>query len=59
MDKVIEFLKGKKTYIVMIIGILTAIVGYVDGALPLAEFITAVLGAIGMMAMRAGVSKSG
>lgn len=53
----LDFLAGKKTYLVMALGILAAVVGLANGKLTLAEAATAVLGALGLGSLRAGVKK--
>ena len=54
---IIAWLKGKKTYLLMAIAILTAITGVIDGSLSMAEFIQAIFTALGMITMRAGIAK--
>ena len=54
-----DFLKGKKTYVIMAIGVLTAVGAYLTGDLTLIQAIQAVLGALGLGALRGGVSKIG
>lgn len=54
----LEWLKGKKTYLVCIVGILSALVGYINGDVSMAQMIEAIFIAIGAMTMRAGVTKS-
>ena len=50
------FLKGKKTYIVAIVAIFTALLGFIDGSLTLADFIQSIFTALGAMALRAGIT---
>ena len=50
-----NWLKGKKTYIVMGLGVLTGVVLIVCGDVP--QGIQTILGALGLGALRAGVSK--
>ena len=56
MDKIIEFLKGKKTYI---IAVLIAVLGLMQGVgwFVVPETVWAILGALGLGALRAGVDK--
>jgi hypothetical protein len=58
MQAILDFLNGKKTYLIAISGIILAIVGYASGTLTLPQFIEAVLAALGMSTLRAGVTKS-
>lgn len=55
MSKIKEFLSGKKTYIVVAGVILTAVLNYYGVTVP--EWAWAALGALGLGALRAGVSK--
>jgi hypothetical protein len=55
--KWIEFLKGKKTYIIAAGAILTALGGYLDGKLDGMALALAVMGALGLGTLRAGVAK--
>jgi len=57
MDKVTAFLSGKKTYIVAIVAAGLAFAGAMGYPVP--EWVYAVLGAIGLTTIRAGVAKSG
>ena len=57
LEKIGKFLQGKKTYIVAIlIGIFAAAqsMGYV-----IPEYVFAILGALGLGAVRSGIEKSG
>jgi len=57
MDKVTNFLKGKKTYLVVAVAIVfnTLVqLGYVDPSN--VQYVNIVLGALGIGALRAGVS---
>jgi hypothetical protein len=47
-------LAGKKTYIIMGLSILTAVIGYLTGQIGLNELIAAVFGALGLGSIRAG-----
>ena len=57
MAKVLEFLKGKKAYIVSLAAILTAVGAYLDGSLDLVGLIAAIFGALGLTTLRAGIAK--
>ncbi len=59
MTAIIEWLKGKKSYIVCVLGILTAIVAYLNGAITMTQAIEAIWTAIAGITIRAGVTKSG
>ncbi len=50
-------LDGKKTYIVMLGGILAAIGGYLTGDMSLAEAVILGVNSLGLGALRAGVAK--
>ncbi len=55
MAKLMEWLKGKKTYIVAIIG---GILGILQGCgVPVPEYVYAILAAFGIAAVRAAVTK--
>jgi hypothetical protein len=56
--KLIEFLRGKKTYIIAAGAILTALGAYLNGTLSGPECVLAVLGACGLGTLRAGVTKA-
>lgn len=58
MNKVLAYLQGKKTYIIIIVAIVfnTLVqLGYVDASY--VEYVNIVLAALGLGALRAGVSK--
>jgi len=58
MKQLINFLQGKKTYIVIVVAIVfnTLVqLGYVDASY--VEYVNIVLAALGLGALRAGVSK--
>jgi len=58
MNKVLSYLQGKKTYIIIIVAIVfnTLVqLGYVDASY--VEYVNIVLAALGLGALRAGVSK--
>lgn len=57
MDKALDWLSGKKTYIIAII---TAILGVMQAnGTPIPEYVWPLLGAFGLGTLRAGVQKSG
>jgi len=58
MNKILSYLQGKKTYIIIVIAIVfnTLVqLGYVDASY--VEYVNIVLAALGLGALRAGVSK--
>lgn len=55
--KILEWLKGKKTYIVAISTIVGAVAAYATGTIQVKEMIAAIVGAIMVMTTRAGVAK--
>jgi hypothetical protein len=59
IKKILVFIAGKKTYIIATTGVVLAIVGLADGTLTTPQFIEAILAALGLSALRAGVTKSG
>ena len=59
MGNIIAFLQGRKTYLLSAIAILGAIVGYADNQLTLLQFIEAIMAALSISTLRAGISKSG
>ena len=54
-EKIREFLKGKKTYLITIVGILGALIAYADGGMTFIQMAEAILAALGLSALRAGV----
>jgi hypothetical protein len=50
-------LDGKKTYLVAIGGIVTALIAFVNGQIDGVGLVTAVFNAVGAMTIRAGVAK--
>lgn len=56
-DNLRVFLSGKKTYLVAAAGILTALAAYESGAITENELLLAVMNALGLSTLRAGVSK--
>jgi hypothetical protein len=58
MNKLLAYLQGKKTYIIIVVAIVfnTLVqLGYVDASY--VEYVNIVLAALGLGALRAGVSK--
>lgn len=53
-----NWLSGKKTYLVMLSGIVGSLVGLAGGDLSLAETVTGILASLGLGSMRAGVAKA-
>ena len=58
----LEWLSGKKTYILVIIGVLTVLVNFLTGDLTFLQFITSdaviqLIELLGLGALRAGVSR--
>ena len=55
MDKIMEWLSGKKTYIVVIlIGVVASAQAY---GIVIPEYVWGILGALGLGAVRSGISK--
>jgi len=57
--KILEWLKGKKTYLVAISTIIGAIASYASGTIEVGEMIKIIVAAIMAMTIRAGITKSG
>ena len=53
----LEWLKGKKTYIVAAALVLTALSGFVTGDVTLAQAVDQALTGLGLGAVRAGIAK--
>lgn len=51
------WLRGKKTYLIALIAILGAILAYASDNMSLKEMIEAILAALGISGLRAGISK--
>jgi hypothetical protein len=58
MNKVREFLKGKKTYITAVIGLLGALVAWADGQIDTVALLAAVWAAAQAVFIRAGISSA-
>ena len=57
MNKVREFLQGKKSYIMAIIGLLGAVMAWADGQIDGAGLVAGVWVAVQTMFIRAGIAK--
>ena len=53
-----KWLAGKKTYITMAAAVLTAIASLASGEITVGECVVAILGALGVASLRAGVAKA-
>ena len=51
-----NILQGKKTYSIVVAGILAAIAGYLSGELTVAQLVEAILIALGFATVRHGIS---
>jgi len=58
MQPILEFLNGKKSYLVAIGIILTAFVALGDGSIDVGTFAQRALEALGLAALRKGVAKT-
>jgi len=56
-SKMQNWLSGKKTYVVCLVALVTAIGAYASGDMSLGDLIQAIFVAIGGMTMRSGISK--
>lgn len=57
LEKLRLFLSGKKTYLVAIAGIATALAAFANGQIDQTELVFAIFNALGLSTIRAGVSK--
>lgn len=57
MDKIREALAGKKTYLTAVIAILTAVLGFANGTLNVADTFQVIITSVLGMTIRAGVAK--
>ena len=57
MAEIIEWLKGKKTYFVAALAILTAVVAYINGGIDVKQLVEAIFAALGGITLRAAVAK--
>ena len=58
LNKIKDFLSGKKSYLVCTIAILGAVVAWASGEIKIAEMVKIIIAAITAMTMRAGITKS-
>lgn len=58
LDNVRKLVEGKKTYIVCVLAILTALLGWANGDINSVDLIKAIFTATGAITLRAGISKS-
>lgn len=58
MEKIVDFIRGKRTYIVSTTLVLTAVLSYVDGQTGMFEMVENILIALGLSSLRAGVSNT-
>lgn len=58
LKKIQNFLKGKKTYLLAIAAVSTALVTWAEGGLSNIQLVTALYAALATIFIRAGVSKS-
>lgn len=52
-----EFLKGKKTYIISILAVVYAVSGYILGYIELQNAIQLIIGSLGISALRHGIGQ--
>jgi hypothetical protein len=53
------FLAGRKTYVVAVVGLITAVAAWSTGDMLTADMVEAIFAAVAAMTMRAGIAKSG
>ena len=58
MNAIREFLKGKKTYIVAAVGIVSAVVAWSEGGIDTQALVAAIWAGIASMTIRAGVDSA-
>jgi len=56
--KIEAWLQGKKTYLVMVGGVIAAVVGFLNKDLSLIQLISAIWAALGLGALRSGIEKT-
>jgi len=56
--KIRDFLAGKKTYLVCVAAVVTAVVAWSEGALTVPQLVEAIFAAIAGITIRAGVAKT-
>lgn len=59
MQRIKDFLSGKKTYLVCAVAILSALAAYSQDQVTLVQMVEAILAAITGMTLRSAVQKSG
>ena len=59
MEKIKDFLAGKKTYLVMLGGIISTIIAWSTGEITFAQALPLFFGSAGFGALRAGIKKDG
>jgi len=57
MLTLIKLINGNKTYLVAVITILTSFIGYAEGTITMPELVAAIFAALGLGAVRHGISK--
>lgn len=57
--KILEWLRGKKTYVLAVSSIFAALAAYATGQIEVGEMIKLIVAAIMAMTIRAGITKSG
>ena len=59
MSGLVTYLQGKKTYLVLVAGLITALVTYLNGNMEIGEFVKSVFAIVTGMTLRDGISKKG
>ncbi|GAF69460.1 unnamed protein product [marine sediment metagenome] len=54
-----EWLQGKKTYLVVAAAVIAAIIGYLNGELTIVQGVGAILAALGLGSARSAIGKVG
>ena len=57
MKSVIKLLSGKKTYLIATIGVLGAVVAFLEGTVDISGMVTAILVALGFASLRSAATK--
>lgn len=57
ISKLREFLKGKKTYLVAVAGVITALIAFANGQISALQLLYTILGACGLSSIKAAISK--
>ena len=58
MSKIREWLKGKKAYLTIVVGVVGAVIAWADGSIDLMGLLTAVWAAASVAFIRAGIAKT-